>query len=78
MMMMMKYSGSGILDPESGSGVLIRIRTPDPDHILLGGRMWSLTALVITIIIIIIIVVVVVMIIIIIIIRYCFLSNSLA
>ena len=33
-------------DLQSGSGVRIRIRTPDPDHILLGGRMRSLTALV--------------------------------
>ena len=30
-----------IWSPDSES-----IRTPDPDHILLGGRMWSLTALV--------------------------------
>ena len=31
-------------DPESGFGVLIRTRTPDPDHILNGGRMHSLIA----------------------------------
>jgi len=33
-------------DTESGSGVCFWIRTPNPDHILLGGRMRSLTALV--------------------------------
>ena len=33
-------------DPESGFGVRIRTRTPDPDHILLGGRMPPLTAIV--------------------------------
>ena len=33
-------------NPESGSGVRIRIRlqTPDPDHILVGGRVRSVTA----------------------------------
>ena len=33
-------------DPQSGSRVRIGIGTPDPDHILLCGRMQSLTALV--------------------------------
>ena len=33
-------------DPESGSVVRIRIWTPDPDHILLGGGMRSQTAFV--------------------------------
>ena len=30
--------------PDPESGVFIQIRTPDPDHIFLGGRMRSLTA----------------------------------
>ena len=33
-------------DLESGRAVRIQIRTSDPDHILLGGRMRSLAALV--------------------------------
>ena len=35
-------------NPESGSEIYIRIRTLNPDHLLLGGRIWSLTALVLT------------------------------
>jgi len=39
------YLGSNLV-PESGSEVHIWIHTVDPDHILLGGHMRSLTALV--------------------------------
>ena len=38
-------------DPKSGSRVRIRTRNPDPDHIHLGGRMQSMTALVVVVIV---------------------------